>query len=272
MLEIQNVSVRYGRKNVLDDINLSLPKGVYGLLGPNGAGKTTLMRCIAGIITPMTGVVKCPNDLIGYLPQRFGMYKDLTVYETMQYFASLKGIDVKRQREEIMACLDKVRLSDKKKEKMRTLSGGMIRRVGIAQTLLGEPSVILVDEPTAGLDPEERLRFKNLISEIQSERTVIISTHIVEDVESLCDRIIILDHGRVLVKSSAEELRKKAQGKIFKVGVDVQKMLKPPFYIIREEFEEGQQWIRVLSEHEQPGTLVSPNLEDGYLLFVRRST
>ena len=175
MLELKNVSMRFGKNTALDDIDLYLEPGVYGLLGPNGAGKTTLMRCIAGILRPFDGKIS-GADNIGYLPQKFGMFKELTVLETMEYFAALKNIPRSRYRICAMECLEQVHLAERAKDKVASLSGGMVRRLGIAQTLLGSPSLILVDEPTAGLDPEERLRFKNLISSIRTNR-IILNAH-----------------------------------------------------------------------------------------------
>lgn len=271
MLNLQNVSVTYGRTKALDKVTLSFQKGIYGLLGPNGSGKTTLMRCIAGILTPTEGTIERPDKAIGYLPQKFGMYKELTVYETMQYFASLKGIKNTTQRIEIMDCLDQVHLTERASHKVKSLSGGMVRRLGIAQSLLGDPSIILVDEPTAGLDPEERIRFKNLIAGIQDNRTVIISTHIVEDVDALCDNIIILNKGNVLIESKAKELREKAKGKVYRTNTLQKNALRKPYYVIREEHVDGQHWLRVLSYREQPGIPVPPSVEDGYMLFIRES-
>lgn len=216
MLELRNVSMRFGKNTALDEVDLHLEDGVYGLLGPNGAGKTTLMRCIAGILHPTHGKIS-GADNIGYLPQKFGMFKELTVLETMEYFAALKNIPRSQYRICAMECLEQVHLAERAKDKVASLSGGMVRRLGIAQTLLGSPSLIMVDEPTAGLDPEERLRFKNLISGIRTNRIILISTHIVEDVESVCDHIVILHKGRILVQSTAEDIRKKAEGKVFSV-------------------------------------------------------
>ena len=271
MLEIKNVSVSYGRKEVLNNVCLSLHEGVYGLLGPNGSGKTTLMRCIAGILNPTSGTISRSSKAIGYLPQKFGMYKELTVYETLQYFASLKGVVGKQQRDMIMDCLDQVHLADKASTKIQRLSGGMVRRVGIAQALLGNPSVVLVDEPTTGLDPEERIRFKNLISKMQKGRTVLISTHIVEDVDALCDRIIILNRGKVLIEGSADELKKKAKGKVYRVNAEHEDALCSPYYITRDEHIDNQRCLRILSQQEQPGILVPPSVEDGYMLLIHET-
>ncbi|HHX36914.1 MAG TPA: ATP-binding cassette domain-containing protein [Clostridiaceae bacterium] len=268
MIEIRNLSKQYGNKLALDQVNLQLDRGVYGLLGPNGSGKTTLLRCLAGILRPTCGTTKSP-ETIGYLPQRFSMYRELTLFEAMAYFASLKKIPRQRQKDEIMRLLSLVHLDDRVKSKVRSLSGGMIRRMGIAQALIGDPPLLLVDEPTAGLDPEERLSFKNLIMNINSEGCVLISTHIVEDVEALCKRIIILNEGRVVIVSSADELKQHAKGVIYSVLAAKQDALRPPFEVLRRERIDGQEMLRVLSLQEQPAESVEPTIEDGYIMHIR---
>lgn len=207
MLTVDNLSKSFGKKTVLDNISVQLTHGVYGLLGPNGSGKTTFMRCIAGIYR-YNGRIITPSN-VGYLPQKFGAFRELTVYEVLEYFAELKGIPSNRQGKDIHDCLEDVNLWERHSDKVKTLSGGMIRRLGVAQALLGNPELILVDEPTAGLDPEERLRFKNLISQHREDCTILISTHIVEDVEALCDHIIILSHGKIFART-----RRKIYGRL----------------------------------------------------------
>ena len=218
MLEVKNLTKRFGKRVALNDVSLTLDAGIYGLLGPNGSGKTTLMRCIAGVMKPNAGTVSCPSN-IGYLPQKFGMFKELTVYETMEYFCALKRVPKDIQRATIMECLEHVHLEDRFKDKVGALSGGMMRRLGIAQTMLGDPMLILVDEPTAGLDPEERLRFKNLMRKAFANKAVLISTHIVEDVEAICNNIIILDGGHILTQCTASELRLQAEGKVYSIPI-----------------------------------------------------
>ena len=175
MIEIKELEVEYKKKKVLKAVDLEVGTGVYGLLGPNGAGKTTLMRCITGILKPYSGEIIC-MEKIGYLPQKFGFYKQMTVFETLKFFATLKKVDELEQKEHIMECLKLVHLIERANDKMGTLSGGMVRRVGIAQALLGNPKVMIFDEPTAGLDPEERFRFRQLIRQIREGRCIIIST------------------------------------------------------------------------------------------------
>lgn len=270
MLEVQDLSRSFGRKVVLHHVSLSLEEGVYGLLGPNGSGKTTLMRCVTGLLRPNSGVIQTPEK-IGYLPQKFGMFRELTVLEALQYFATLKGIPKEQQKSAAMECLEQVHLAHRPGDRVKTLSGGMVRRLGIAQAILGGPELILVDEPTAGLDPEERLRFKNLITRIRSGRTILISTHIVEDVESLCDHIILLKKGRVIGQDTAEEIRKAAEGMVYSVPYGSRTELKEPYTLLRDECTAGEERLRILSAVPQPGDPVPPTVEDGYMLRMQGS-
>lgn len=267
MLTVQNLSYKCNNKLILNNISLDLGTGVYGLLGPNGSGKTTLLRCIAGVLSPQTGEIAKPHN-IGYLPQAFGMFPELTVYEALEYFATLKGIPTKYRQEFINQSIEYVDLCARKNDRIRTLSGGMVRRLGIAQAVLGDPDLILVDEPTTGLDPEERIRFQNLIVKLRNDKTVIISTHLVDDVEFLCNHIILLKQGKVVCQESAAELRDFAIGKVFSVPSDAKKYLTSPYYITKEEMVNGTVLLRVLSSVEQLGQLTSPTLEDGYVLRI----
>ena len=206
---------------------------------------------------------------MGYLPQKFGAFRELTVYEVLEYFAELKGIPSNRQGKDIHDCLEDVNLWERHSDKVKTLSGGMIRRLGVAQSLLGNPELILVDEPTAGLDPEERLRFKNLISQHREDCTILISTHIVEHVEALCDHIIILSHGKSICQDTPEKIRKAATKHVWHVSEKRQKELTSPYYILRREQIDGEAYLRVLSNEEQPGKSIQPTLEDGYINMIR---
>lgn len=266
MLKIQDVEMKFKSKAALRSIDLNICSGIYGLLGPNGSGKTTLMRCITGILKPTRGKIQAPSK-IGYLPQKFGMYPQLTVYETLEYFASLKDIPRKQQHEMILDCLEKVHLTERVNDRMGTLSGGMIRRIGIAQALLGDPELILFDEPTAGLDPEERLRFHNLIAHIQKEKCVVISTHIVEDVESSCDHIILLCQGKIIVQGTAKELKRNINGSVYLVPLTCKDELCEPYTLLREDATAGT--MRILSNTAQPGTQVEPSVEDSYISYIR---
>lgn len=269
MVKVQNLTKRFGKRLALDQVSLELNEGIYGLLGPNGSGKTTLIRCLSGVMKQSSGSIVCPKR-IGYLPQKFGIFKELTVYETMEYFCSLKKVPQNDHRTAIMNSLAQVHLDDRAKDRVGALSGGMVRRLGIAQTMLGNPELILVDEPTAGLDPEERLRFKNLMRSAFSSKTVLISTHIVEDVESVCDNIIILDGGHILTQCSAVELRQQANNRVFSVDSTLRQNLNNPHYVSREEYGEKGDSLRVLSPVSQPGVPIAPTIEDGYMLHIRR--
>lgn len=207
MLVLENVTKKFRKREALKGISVRIEEGCYGLLGPNGAGKTTLLRCVLGLYPVSSGSISLdgkPAD-IGYLPQKFGMFQELTAYDMLYYFAAVKKIPKDRRKSEIENVLALVNLNDRIREKVGKLSGGMQRRLGIAQALLGDPGLIFLDEPTAGLDPEERVRFRDIIGEIRENRTILISTHIVEDVESTCDRVIIMNEGQVLENVTIEE-------------------------------------------------------------------
>lgn len=267
MLSVSNLTKKFGKKTILDDISLTLDRGIYGLLGPNGSGKTTLMRCVTGIYK-YSGTIDAPSN-IGYLPQKFGAFRDLTVNEVLEYFAELRGIPRSTQREYIADCLGSVHLTDRANDKVKTLSGGMVRRLGVAQAILGNPQLVLVDEPTAGLDPEERLRFKSLISQKSKNSTFLISTHIVEDVEALCDHIIIMQKGRMICQDTPDNIRKVAEGCVYHVLESEKEKLVEPYFILRSEQMEGKIYLRVLSNRSQYGEAVQPSLEDGYMHLIR---
>lgn len=275
MISIHHLYKRFGKKEILHDIHLDLEDCTYGLLGPNGSGKTTLMRCIAGIysydgqILPEgkpAGKGNRVSDSLGYLPQTFTMYRELTVYEAMDYMKTIKHLSG-NQKEHIMDCLRKVNLEDRASAKVRTLSGGMLRRLGIAQALLGAPRVTIVDEPTAGLDPEERMRFKNIVRGIHHNGVFIISTHILEDVEAVCDKIIVLNEGTVLGVFTPEELANVPAGKVF----DTEESLVPESAQILRVYEKsGRNHVRFLCDHAPEDLLpVEPSLEDGYIYLIK---
>lgn len=212
---IENLSKSFGKKQALQEISLRLEPGMYGLLGKNGAGKTTLMRILATLLNKSSGMVticgipieqaKEVRKLIGYLPQDFSLYPGMTVYEAMDYLGTLSGLFRAERVKLIPKLLRKVNLEDCRKLKVKALSGGMKRRLGIAQTLLNNPRILIVDEPTAGLDPEERIRFRNLLCEIAANRIVLLSTHIVEDIEKTCQKIAVLDQGQIIFQGLLQE-------------------------------------------------------------------
>ena len=216
-LTVKNVSKHYKNKTAINDVSFTLTKGVIGLLGANGAGKSTLMRMMCGILSPSNGSItyngisvneESYRSVLGYLPQDFGYYPDFTALDFLLYMAALKGLDSKDAKKKSLELLELVDLLDEKKHKIRTFSGGMKQRLGIAQALLNDPEVIILDEPTAGLDPKERVRFRNLIKELGKENIVLLSTHIVSDVEKIADRIIIIKEGSVVFDGKEEEAGK----------------------------------------------------------------
>ena len=199
MLILKNCTKSFKKTKALNDFSCEFKHGIYGLLGPNGSGKTTMMRCICGLLSPEKGSIECDCENIGYLPQQFGAMKSLTVYETMRYFATLKKIPKSNQDNEIRYCIDLVNLSDKIKNKVGSLSGGMVRRLGIAQAIMGNPEIVLFDEPTAGLDPRGRDEILGLISSLHegTGMTVILVSHSMEDVANYVERIIVMNKGSV---------------------------------------------------------------------------
>lgn len=279
MLEVRNLYKNFGKKNVLDSFTYDFNYGVYGLLGPNGTGKTTLIRCLTGLYAVKKGNILYNNECIlknkqyfssiGYLPQKFGLFKDLKVNEVMQLLASLKNIDPKKSKSMIEECIELVNLRDRFYDRAGTLSGGMIRRLGIAQALLGNPDIIIFDEPTAGLDPEERLRFKNILSQIKKDKTILISTHIVEDVETSCDTVIVMKDGTVGASGSCSQIKKIAEGKTYLVP-EKDKALINGKYIVQKKFErDGQTMMKILTDITQHFEPITPNIEDGYICVLK---
>lgn len=275
MMEIRNLSKSFGKKQVLQQINLSLGNGIYGLLGPNGAGKTTLIRCITRVFNvPKDSIFVDGIDInkqsaypsgLGYLPQKFGSFNGLTAAETLLYFAESKKIPKKEQKEDILRCLEAVGLTDRANDKIKTFSCGMVRRLGIAQAILGDPKWILFDEPTAGLDPEERLRFKNLIASLSKDKLVILSTHIVEDVVALCDHIVILTHGKIAATGTVSEIAALGEGHVFLVPAEQEQNLISPCFIAQKTDTS----LRVISGIRQPGEPQPSSVEDGYLCVAK---
>jgi len=275
-MEIRAMEKRFGGRQVLGGVSFELQSGVTGLLGPNGAGKTTLLRCMLGIIRPSAGSIvfdeSCPasDREIGYLPQRFGLLKELTVTEALTYFAALKRIPSTEYDTEIERCLQLVNLTEAAAARVGTLSGGMLRRVGIASVLLGSPAVLVFDEPTAGLDPEERVRFKRLVSTLAENHTILISTHIVEDIQAVADRVVVLVDGTVRANGSLDDIAKLASGKTYLAPRDRVNEFSDSYYVDRYIEVEGAQFARVLSPTQLDGFIPDePTVEDGYLCVTR---
>lgn len=230
-LTIDHVSKRFHDKIAVEDLSLTLTPGVWGLLGANGAGKTTLMRMIAGIMQPTQGEIRCDGipiaqlgesyrDCFGYLPQEFGFYPSFTVSDYLNYMAALKGLPKREARQRIDTLLERLTLNEVRRKRIAKLSGGMKRRVGIAQALLNEPEVLILDEPTSGLDPSERVRFRNLLAEFAQERIVLISTHIVADVEVIAGQNAIMKDGRLIATGPTERLVQEVKGKVWTATID----------------------------------------------------
>jgi ABC-type multidrug transport system ATPase subunit len=283
-LVITNVSKRYrGGVWGLREFSLKLSPGILGLLGPNGAGKSTLMRILATISRPSGGTVlwngtdiaRSPNELrsvLGYLPQDFGVYPQLTALEFLEYLAAAKGLDAPTARRRIDELLQLVNLSDARHQRLEGFSGGMRQRVGIAQALLNDPRLLIVDEPTAGLDPEERVRFRNLLSDLSGERIVILSTHIVSDVEAAATAIAIIVHGRLVRHAAPEDLLRTVKGQVWEWLVPSGEVpaARAKLRVSATIRKNDGVLLRVLaSSAPGPGaSLVEPSLEDAYLQAV----
>ena len=282
---INNLSKRYGKKEVLRNISLTIPEGMYGLLGRNGAGKTSFMRILATLSIPTNGDIQMNGvsikettkvrEMIGYLPQDFSIYKNMTVFGALDYLGLLSNLPNKIRKERIYTLLEQVHLKDNAKTKVKALSGGMKRRLGIAQALLHNPQILIVDEPTAGLDPEERIHFRNLLSDFSDGRIVILSTHIASDIESTCQNVAVLNKGNILFHGSTETLRKQADHKVYLITVpkSLDKPIKEHYYVLnRNSTNTGIQY-RILS-NTPPNELAeiqTPTLEDGYMYLLQQA-
>ncbi len=279
ILKLDNINKSFRKKNVLKNISYTFDGGIYGLLGPNGAGKTTLMRCIVSLYKHESGNltyndkeiedIKGYGNIVGYLPQKFGLFKELTVNEILKYFCSIKGISCEAENDEIDRCLQLVNLEEQKNVKCKKLSGGMIRRLGIAQAILGAPQIIIFDEPTTGLDPEERLRFKLLLKNLSRDTIIIISTHIVEDVEAVCDKILIMNDGTIIEALTTGDIKKTASGKVYEVPYDEIKNINGNHFIEKQYEKDNGIYCRVLSSEPQNFPALEPIVEDGYLCRIK---
>jgi ABC-type multidrug transport system ATPase subunit len=288
MLTIENLTHVYGNgTRALDDVSLTIPKGMFGLLGPNGAGKSTLMRSIATLQTPNSGsirfgdidVIKDPEQLrrvLGYLPQDFGVYPRVSAYDMLDHMAVLKGISNGRDRKQtVEALLNQVNLWPVRGKALAGFSGGMRQRFGIAQALIGNPELIIVDEPTAGLDPEERNRFLNLLAEVGENVVIILSTHIVEDVTDLCPRMAVLAGGKIQLEGAPVELTHALEGRVWRKAIDKADLAaqQASRNVISTRLFAGRTVIHVLSD-TNPGDGFEPapgGLEDVYLATVNAS-
>jgi ABC-2 type transport system ATP-binding protein len=280
MLEITNVSHVYANgTQALDSVTLSIPRGMFGLLGPNGAGKSTLMRTIATLQTPTSGAIRFgdqdvladPERLrqtLGYLPQDFGVYPRVSAYDMLDHMAVLKGISARGERKAVVeTLLNQTNLWAVRNKAIAGFSGGMRQRFGIAQALIGNPELIIVDEPTAGLDPEERNRFLNLLAGIGENVVVILSTHIVDDVADLCPRMAVLAGGRVQLEGAPHDLIAKTNGRVWKKTIDREDLegLQAAHEVISTRLFAGRTIIHILADAKPKGfEAVEPGLEDVY--------
>lgn len=284
---LKDVSKFYGKKQALNNINLEIEKGMFGLLGRNGAGKTTLMKSIATLLSLSSGnITVCGisvnegskiREMIGYLPQDFSMYSNMSAYEAMDYLGVLSGLDKKSRKERIPEMLSKVNLNNNMKTKVKAMSGGMRRRLGIAQAILHNPKVLIVDEPTAGLDPEERVRFRNLLSEIAEDRIVILSTHIVGDIESTCENIAVMDEGKIIFKGSVIELLDKANGNIYEAKISRAEIedIKKKYIVTNVLMMSTEANVRFIAKNKsdlfEGAEETLPNVEDAYMYLMYTS-
>lgn len=281
-IKVERLYKKFKDIEVLKNININIDEGMYGLLGPNGAGKTTLMRILVGLLPETSGEVYIDNipvrnkkeirKIIGYLPQEFSFYPNMTVYETIDYFSLLSG--KKLSRKDIHILLEKVHLKESFKLKTKALSGGMKRRLGIAVTLLNNPKIIIVDEPTAGLDPEERIRFRKLLSTFSNGKTVLLSTHISEDIALSCDRLTILNKGNQIYEGKVSNLISKAEGNVWVVEInrELNSKYENEFEVISSIVEGNKVRLKILSNKKpsENAVLANPTLEDAYMLVMKR--
>lgn len=284
ILKIDNVSLVYGNGyQALTTINLEIKNGIFGLLGPNGAGKSSLMKTIVGLQKPTKGqihfnesdVISNPLEIqkhLGFLPQYFGVYPKVSAYDLLDHLARLKGVVDKRQRhDQIMNLLEKVNLTESKDKEVNTFSGGMKQRFGVAQALLGEPKIVIVDEPTAGLDPEERNRFNTLLSDISEDIIIILSTHLVEDVRNLCSQMAIIKNGKIVSQGSPNQFIEKLKGKLWRKAINKGELseLELRYNVISKQLVEKITHITVVEDNCPPGfNSLEPSLEQVYFQYL----
>jgi ABC-type multidrug transport system ATPase subunit len=288
-LIINNISKEFRDKIAVDKFNITLHNGIYGLLGPNGSGKTTLMRIIADVSNPSSGDILVNGesknklgskyrDLIGYLPQDIGFYKNFTAEKFLYYVAALKGVDKGLEKNKIDDLLKFVNLEEYRNKKIRKFSGGMKQRLGIAQALLNDPKILILDEPTAGLDPNERIRFKNLIASLSKNKIVILSTHIVSDIEFIANEIIVMKEGKLIEKSSIRDIIDKVRGKVHTLRVSDNDLedIQNKFKISSMIRTDNEICVRVVGDNipnmkEVKCQEEEPNLEDVFLYYFNES-
>jgi len=280
-LELENITMIFGQKQAVKDVNVILHHGIYGLLGANGAGKTTLMKMVCGVLQPSNGnilyngknIVKIDEEYrgeLGYLPQNFGYYPDFSAQDFMYYMAALKGIEKNKARKKTQELLEQVNLRDDAKKKIRTFSGGMRQRLGIAQALLNEPSILVLDEPTAGLDPKERMKFRNIIEKFSMEKIVIFSTHIVSDIDYIADTVLMMKQGKFILNMPTKDAIDLMKGKVWNLVVqssEIEKVSKKYRVINIQKRKDEKISLRIISDTEpmEGVQMLQPSLEDLYL-------
>ncbi|MFL0250238.1 ABC transporter ATP-binding protein [Clostridium neuense] len=281
-LEVNDLCKNFKENAAVSHINFILEKGVYGLLGANGAGKTTLMRMLSSLIMPTNGTIQYDNEniqemneryrrIIGYLPQEFGYYPGFSAEDYLLYIAALKGLRPLIAKKRVSELLEIVSLTKVRKKKIKTFSGGMKRRLGIAQAVLNDPKVLILDEPTAGLDPKERIRFRSLISHIAKERIVLLSTHIVSDLESIAKEILIMKEGNIIAQGSIEKLLCEINNKVWTCLVDLKKAdeLRSIYILSNEKNCNDKVELRIISETKPLASAINvePTLEDLFIYY-----
>ena len=282
VLDIQNVSKKYSKEQYgLKNFSIQIEKGILGLLGANGAGKSTLLKMIATVNKPTSGIITLNKNNIakdanymrkylGFLPQDFGVYPNLNAYEFLEYMAAMKGIGGNNLKQKIAQLLEGLNLIENAKKPIGTYSGGMKQRVGIAQTLLNNPKIILFDEPTVGLDPEERVRFRNLISDLANDCIVILSSHIVSDIDSIADKVAILKKGSLVSYGNQQEIIDKVRDKVFEIDIENHHLndFKKDHLVVSSSKKEGKLKVRYISNQPfKDSKKQTANLEDAYLFL-----
>ncbi|HZY37776.1 MAG TPA: ABC transporter ATP-binding protein [Mucilaginibacter sp.] len=285
-LSIQNISKRYNKDRYgLKDYSLTIENGILGLLGPNGAGKSTLMKIIATISQPTQGSIELDGHnilrepdhirkMLGYLPQDFGVYPNLNAYEFLEYIAAMKGVGGPGLQKRIEALLEGVNLIESAKMPIGTYSGGMKQRIGIAQALLNDPKVLIFDEPTVGLDPEERMRFRNLIADLAQNSIIILSSHIVSDIETIADEVAIMQSGTLITKGTQAEVVKQVAGKVFESLLETALLgdFKTKHLVVNTSRQKELVRVRYISDDPAEGSeFASPTLEDAYLFLTYKN-